>query len=51
MKKKVGKCCLILLTLALAAGIFCVFWGWKSENFSKNGTLVKNIGKDWSGLL
>lgn len=51
MKKKVEKCCLVLLTLALAAGIFCVFWGWKPEELGKNGTLVKNIGKEWGGWL
>ena len=43
MKKNVGKCCMLVLILVLAAGIFCVFWSLKSGNLSENGTLVKII--------
>lgn len=43
MKKIMGKCCMFLLILVLAAGIFCVFWSLRSGDMSENGTLVKNI--------
>ena len=43
MRKKAGKCGMLLLVLALAVGIFCVFQNWRSDNFSKNGTGVKNV--------
>lgn len=49
MKKNVGKCCMIVLILALAAGIFCVFWDLKAGNKNENGTLVKNICQEARG--
>lgn len=43
MKKMIYHVGLIVIILALTAGIFYYFWTMKSKNMGENGTLVKNI--------
>ena len=43
MKKMIYHVGLIVIILALTAGIFYYLWTMKSKDMAENGTLVKNI--------